>query len=186
VIRDAPPAIGVWKARERIDRHAISIFTVQFHDVCEGRVSERLSAIVGITLLVGCTHLNYYDGADAAFIPVPCGPDIRLDFDPPRHVVAIEVNAVDGTFTGSGQQCKDHFVYHIRPGRRRLTVVLNYYDPADPARFSYGKADVVADLRPGKLYELSGTSDGSSISITLTDPDSGVKIAEGSTTDISY
>lgn len=141
------------------------------------------AVIFGAILVTACTHLNRYDGDDAAFIPVPCNQRPVEANDGKWYMpVSVEINSIDGTFTGSGQHCKDKYVYRIKPGLKKIIVIANYMSQDTIVS---GKIAISAILHPQKTYELQTSFSGKEMSAILIDPITAKVIGQGTTSEIS-
>ncbi|MDO8386349.1 MAG: hypothetical protein Q7T13_08090 [Polaromonas sp.] len=143
-----------------------------------------LFVIVFAFVVTGCTHMNVYEGGDAARVPVPCDfhPAIASD-GKPYLAVSVQILEIDGKFTGSGQGCKEGYVYRIKPGPRQLKVIANYLS-GDGEVIKFGLVMMAGNLEARNTYTLQSQFDGKTITATLVDSLSQKTIARGQTAEI--
>jgi hypothetical protein len=145
---------------------------------------NKYLSFVPVIALASCTHVNRYEGADAALVPVPCDLHLADTANAKKYQpINVQIFEIDDRFTGSGQGCKDRYVYRIQPGHRKIKVVANYWS-GDKQMIKYGIVTMSGVLKPAGSYQLQSQFDGTLIIASLIDPTSQQVIAHGETSDI--
>lgn len=142
---------------------------------------RRTIILIAALSLIGCAHVNRYEGADAVSIYRPCEVGLGTTKNGALYTAYIEINQVDDKFTGSGNSCpKVGYTYKIAPGERKLGLISNFVYSNFP-KTSLGMLDVVANLEAGKEYGLNTVFDGSVVRTQIIDKQNGKVIASGET-----
>jgi hypothetical protein len=144
---------------------------------------KKLTLAAAIAIASGCTGMNFYAGEDAALIPYPCNKPQTIDAAGKRYDVYAAIQSVDGSFTGSGQGCRSNFVYHIKPGAKRLRLIANFDNQTEPFIY-FGDVEFAAELKPRTSYAIDAGYDGTTIRMRLSEMPSGAIVGQGETTNI--